>query len=128
MIDIIDAQLCVWGKRQFTSMRSGRGFPPYSPMFRDTPPGKGDGGNPPKGVALTGAQEMRDIDTAVRLLSPEPRRLVAETYVIGGNRNHVAMRLGLSRQRYYERLHAIHVFLQSAMHEFGDESSDCPAA
>lgn len=116
MIDTIDAQLCVWGKRQFASMRSGLGFPPYSPMFRDTPSGKGHGGNPPKGVALTGVQEMLDISAAVQQLDIADRSLVAETYIIGGPAVAVAFRMRIARRTYYDRLHAVHERIQAALH------------
>lgn len=116
MIDIIDAQLSAWGKSQLRQQSRASGFPPWSPMFRDAPSGKGSGGNPTKGLTLVSAADMRDIGAAVRALCIDDRKIVAETYVIGGPRRVVMQRLSMPARTYYERLHAMHVRVQDSLH------------
>lgn len=116
VIDVIDAQLCAWGKSQMRQLSRGCGFPPWSPMFRDSPSGKGDGGNPTKGLTLVSSADLRDVGAAVRALGVDDRQLVAETYIVGGPRRVVAQRMSLPARTYYDRLHALHVRVQSALH------------
>ena len=115
MIPVIDARLCVWGKRQFSDERRGRGYSPVCPMFFGSGSARGQSA-PPLGVAMTDRESCEDIGAAVVRLSVEHRRIVAETYVIGGHRADVARRMGIARQRYYEQLHAIHCDIQRSLH------------
>lgn len=85
-------------------------------MFRDVPSGKGHGGNPTKGLTLVSAADMRDIGAAVRALCIDDRKIVAETYVIGGPRRVVMQRLRMPARTYYEKLHNVHVMVQTALH------------
>lgn len=108
MIEYVHTQLSIWGRAQRCGAREGLGYPSVCPMFRDVRHGGAYGSAPPPGVSLIDRQNIDDTAEAVRRLSDEHRRLVAEYYIVGGTAVAVAARLGIARQRLYERLSAVH--------------------
>ena len=108
MIDYIHAQLSIWGKAQLSDARKGLGYASVCPMFRDVKHGGVYGSAPPLGVSMTSRENIEDTDNAIARLPIAQRHLAVEMYVIGGTGDQVAARLGIVRQRLYERLHALH--------------------
>lgn len=104
MITYIDVQLSIWGKWAMAQASRSAGYPSVSPMFRDMKHGGVYGSAPPAGVC----DYVQDTDAAVQRLAPEKRRLCVELYQVGGGVAQVAARLGIARQRLYERLDAVH--------------------
>lgn len=108
MIDYIHTQLSLWGKAQLSDARKGLGFANVCPMFRDVKHGGVYGSSPPLGVSMTARDNIDDTGAAVQRLGVVQRQLVVEYYVIGGTGDAIASRLGIGRQRLYERLHVLH--------------------
>lgn len=104
MITFIDMQLSIWGKWAVAQAQRSVGYPPVSPMFRDVKHGGAYGSAPPCGVC----EQVSDTDEAVKRLPPELRALAVEVYQVGGKSVEVARRLGIARQRLYERLDLLH--------------------
>jgi len=108
MIEYVHTQLSIWGKWSVRKASAGIGYPAISPMFIDVRFGGVYGSRPPAGVEVCGSDNVFDTDLAVRRLTPEQKRMVVEYYVVGGSAVDVSRRLGVARQRMYERLHSLH--------------------
>lgn len=108
MIDYIHTQLALWGKAQMADARKGLGYASVCPMFRDVKHGGVYASSPPLGVSMTSRENIDDTAAAVARLGVVQRQLVVEYYVVGGTGEQVAARLGIARQRLYERLHVLH--------------------
>lgn len=111
MIEYIHTQLSLWGKSQMDGARKSLGFSSECPMFKGVRYGGGYASRPPIGVTLTAREDIDDTDRAVSRLDAPMRKLVVEFYVIGGKGEEVARRLGIKRQRLYDRLHALHAVM-----------------
>ena len=108
MIPYVDARLSIWGKWSAAKASKGIGFSSTCPMFKDARHGGAFGSHPPMGVQVDSLDNIRDTDAAVQRLSNEYRCLAIEFYVHHRSGVDLARSLGLSRQRLYERLHALH--------------------
>lgn len=106
MIDYINVQLSVWGKAMVHRGSAGLGYPSVSPMFRDASHGGAYGSREPLGVS--DSVYIDETDRAVQRLCPDDQRLCVEFYQVGGTAVDIARRLGIARQRLYERVHAVH--------------------
>lgn len=106
MIEYINAQLSVWGKWAVRQNSKGLGYPSISPMFKDVKHGGTFGSQLPPHVCVL--EYVRDTDLAVQRLPATDRALCVEFYQVGGSAVSVAQRLGIARQRLYERLDAVH--------------------
>jgi len=80
------------------------------------------GSKPPVGVEVCGDDHVQDTDAAVNRLDVTMRKLAIEYYVVGGSAVDVSRRLGVARQRMYERLHALH---QSVLGHLNDVVAGC---
>jgi hypothetical protein len=108
MIEYIHVQLSIWGKAQMADARKGLGYASVCPMFQDARHGGSYGSRPPLGVTLTARENINDTDRAVARLDAPMRQLVVEMYLIRGTGDQVARRMGIARQRLYERLDVLH--------------------
>lgn len=104
MIEYINMQLSVWGKWAVRRSASGLGYPSICPMFQQVRHGGGYRSSAPPGVE----EYVEETDQAVRRLPVVDRALCVEFYQRGGTASAVAQRLGIGRQRLYERLDSIH--------------------
>ncbi len=104
MITFVDVQLSIWGKWAMAQASRSAGYPSVCPMFRDMKHGGVYGSAPPAGVC----DYVHDTDAAVHRLEPSDRALCVELYQVGGTAVAVAKRMGIARQRLYERLDAVH--------------------
>jgi DNA-binding NtrC family response regulator len=106
MIEYINLQLSVWGKWAVRQNSKGLGYPSISPMFNQMQHGGSYGSSLPAGVS--DCNYVRETDLAVQRLPEADRALCVEFYQVGGSAVSVAQRLGIARQRLYERLDAVH--------------------
>lgn len=106
MIEYINVQLSIWGKWAVRRGSAGLGYPSISPMFKDAKHGGTYGSQLPPGVCVL--EYVRETDLAVARLSAEDRVLCVEFYQRGGTAVAIASRMGIARQRLYERLDAVH--------------------
>lgn len=106
MIEYINVQLSIWGKWAARRNSEGLGFPSISPMFNQAQHGGSYGSALPPGVC--DCEYVRETDLAVSRLKPEDQALCVQFYQHGGTAVAVAQRLGIARQRLYERLDAVH--------------------
>lgn len=104
MIDHVNALLSAWGKWAVRCETAGLGYPSVSPMFQQMQHGGAYRSREPIGCS----DYVHDTDAAVQRLDPEDRKLCREMYKIGGTTVAIASRLGMARQRFYERLHVVH--------------------
>ena len=106
MIDrYIDRQLHHWGLWANRRATDGLGYPSVSPMFQQVQHGRGTyRSQEPAGVC----EYVHDTDAAVNRLPSEDQQLCVEFYRRGGSVVAIAARLGIARQRLYERLDAVH--------------------
>ncbi len=119
-IPYIDVQLSVWGKWAVRNSSKGLGYPSISPMFKDAQHGGTYGSQLPPGVCVL--EYVRETDQAVQRLSPTDRALCVEFYQVRGTAVDIARRLGIARQRLYERLDAVH---RAVMGHLNDIASGC---
>jgi hypothetical protein len=106
VIPYIDVQLSVWGKWAMRNSSKGLGYPSVSPMFNLAQRGGSYGSQLPPGVC--DCEYVRETDLAVSRLPKADRSLCVEFYQIRGPAVDIARRLGIARQRLYERLDAVH--------------------
>lgn len=106
MIPYIDMQLSIWGKWVVRSESRSLGFPSVCPMFRDASHGGAYGSREPIGVS--DMIYVDQTDRAVQRLENADRVLCVEFYQRGGTAVEIAARLGIKRQRLYERIDAVH--------------------
>lgn len=106
MIEYINVQLSIWGKWAVRQNSNGLGYPSVSPMFNQVQHGGAYGSSMPAGVS--GCEYVRETDLAVQRLAPADQALCVEFYQHGGTAVAIAGRLGIARQRLYERLDAVH--------------------
>ncbi len=104
MIDYINMKLSIWGKWAVRRYSAGLGYPSVCPMFRLIRHGGGYRSDVPYGVD----EYVMETDQAVRRLPAADVALCVEFYQRGGTGAEVARRLGIARQRLYERLDAVH--------------------
>lgn len=104
MIEYIHVQLAIWGKWAVRRSSKALGYPSVSPMWRDMKHGGSYCSRSPIGIC----DHVQETDRAVQRLSPEDRVLCVEFYQVGGTAVAIAGRLGMARQRLYERLDAVH--------------------
>lgn len=104
MIDYVNVQLSIWGKWAVARHSKGLGFPAVSPMFQQVKHGGGQGSSEPRGVC----EYADETDRAVQRLAAPDQALCVEVYQRGGSVVAIAARLGIARQRFYERLDAVH--------------------
>jgi len=108
VIPYVDSQLAIWGKWTMARASKGLGYPSVCPMFKDARHGGAFGSAPPVGVTLDSIDHILDTDAAVQRLSDDYRRLAIEFYAHRCTAVEISARLGIGRQRLYERLHAMH--------------------
>lgn len=120
MIEYINVQLSIWGKWAVRRNGEGLGYPSISPMFNQAQHGGSYGSQLPPGVC--DCEYVRETDLAVQRLLEEDRALCVEFYQRGGTAVAVASRLGMARQRMYERLDAVH---RAVMAHLNDIASGC---
>lgn len=120
MIPYVDTELSIWGKWVIAKSSKGIGYSPVCPMFKDSRHSGGYGSNPPLGAGI--GDNILDTDAAVQRLGHDLRRLCVEYYVVGGKGVEVARRLGIARQRLYERVHALH---QELLGHLNDVAAGC---
>jgi len=118
MIEYINVQLAIWGKWAVRRGSSGLGYPSISPMFQQMTHGGVYKSREPAGIC----ENVHDTDQAVQRLQPQDRALCVEFYQRGGTSTDIAKRLGLARQRLYERLDAVH---RAVMGHLNDIASGC---
>lgn len=118
MIEYINVQLAIWGKWAVRRSTAGLGFPSVSPMFQQMTHGGVYRSREPSGIS----EYVHETDQAVQRLSPEDQALCVEFYQRGGTAVAIAARLGLARQRLYERLDAVH---RAVMGHLNDISAGC---
>lgn len=104
MIEYVNVQLSVWGRWALRRSTTGLGYPRVCPMFRTMRSGGGYQSCEPLGME----DYVEDTDRAVQRLEARDRLLCVEFYQRGGTAVAVAQRLGVSRQRLYERLDTVH--------------------
>ena len=113
MIDYIHLQLSIWGRWAVRRSTSGLGYPTVSPMFKDRiGPSQYNSCEPP-GVT----EYVHCTDQAVARLPAEDKRLCVEFYQIGGKATEIAQRMGIRRQRLYERLDGVHCAVLGHMND-----------
>lgn len=122
MIEYVHTQLSIWGRWSVRKSTAAIGYPSVSPMFMGARFDGVYGSRPPVGVEVCGEDHVQDTDAAVGRLSVEQKRVVVEYYVVGGSAVDVARRLGMTRQRIYERLHALH---QVVLGHMNDVAAGC---
>lgn len=122
MIPYVDTQLAIWGKAQSREASKGLGFSSVCPMFRDMKHGGVYGSAVPIGIASR--EHITDTGKAIARLQVEERQFVWEFYVIGGKAVEIAERLGMQRQRLYEKLHVIHAKVLGLLNDVVAESVD----
>jgi hypothetical protein len=105
MIEYINVQLSIWGKWAARQNSKGLGYPSISPMFNQAQHGGSYGSQLPPGVC--DCEYVRETDLAVQRLLEEDRALCVEFYQRGGTAVSVAQRMGIARQRIYERLDSV---------------------
>lgn len=84
------------------------GYSHICPMFKQAQHGGGFGSSVPIGVEIANMDEIQDCDKAVQRLSQDMRMLAIEFYVVSGKSEEVAKRLGIRKQRLYERIDMLH--------------------
>lgn len=104
MIEYINVQLSIWGKWAVRRSTAGLGYPSVSPMFQQVQHGGVYRSREPTGVC----EHVHETDQAVQRLEPADRALCVQFYQLGGSAVTIAGRLGIARQRLYERLHQVH--------------------
>lgn len=104
MIEYINVQLAIWGKWAVRRSTAGLGYPSVSPMFQQVQHGGVYRSLEPLGVC----EYVHETDQAVQRLEPADRALCVEFYQLGGSAVAIAMRMGIARQRLYERLDGLH--------------------
>lgn len=104
MITYINVQLSIWGKWAVARNSHGLGYPKISPMFQQVQHGGAYGSREPAGIS----EYAHETDQAVQRLAPPDQALCVEFYQVGGTTADIARRLGIARQRLYERLDAVH--------------------
>ena len=120
MIEYINVQLSIWGKWAVRRGDAGLGFPSISPMFMDAQHGGVYRSREPAGVC--DCEYVQETDQAVQRLAPPDRALCVEFYQRGGKAVDIARRMGLARQRLYERLDAVH---RQVMGHLNDIAAGC---
>lgn len=120
MIEYINVQLSIWGKWAVRQNSNGLGYPSISPMFSQAQHGGSYSGQTPFGVCE--CERIRETDLAVQRLPDADRALCVEFYQRGGTAVSIAGRLGIARQRLYERLDAVH---RSVMGHLNDIAAGC---
>ncbi len=116
MIPYIDAQMAAWGRWAVRRASRALGYPQVSPMFRGARFAS-RGSTAQQGVAICDLSEIHDMDAAVQRLAPAERALAAEFYVVGGTGAEIAARLGIARQRLYEKIHLLHQAVMGHLHD-----------
>ena len=117
MIRRIDDQLKLWGLWVVRSDSRGIGYPPLSPMFRDTPACSVHRSAPPPGV-FSGAERVEMISGAVARLCAADRALCYECYVVTGRtRAQVAVAMAIHRDTLYARLDALHALIDAELRQ-----------
>jgi len=106
MIPYIDMQLSIWGKAAVRAGSRALGYPTVCPMFRDASHGGAYGSREPIGVS--DMIYIDQTDRAVQRLDKPDQVLCVEFYQRGGTAVEIAARLGIRRQRLYERIDAVH--------------------
>jgi len=104
MIEYINVQLSIWGKWAVQRSTAGLGYPSVSPMFQQVQHGGVYRSQEPAGVN----EYVHQTDAAVQRLPAEDQALCVEFYQRGGTVVSIAGRLGMARQRLYERLDVVH--------------------
>ena len=120
MIEYINVQLSIWGKWAARRNSEGLGYPSISPMFNDAKHGGAYSSQVPFGVMS--CEYVRETDLAVQRLAPQDQALCVEFYQRGGTAVSVAARLGIARQRLYERLDAMQ---RAVMGHLNDIAAGC---
>lgn len=109
MMPSIDMLLCRWGVWAIAQARREAGFASVSPMFRDTPSGRGFGSEIPNGVGCWD-HSMGDIDRAVVCLPSVLRCVVVQHYQMQSSVRDTAMACGISNKsvsQYLDRAHGL---------------------
>lgn len=120
MIEYINVQLSIWGKWASRQNSKGLGYPSISPMFNQAQHGGSYSSQTPFGVYE--CEHIRETDLAVQRLVEEDRALCVEFYQVRGTAVDIARRLGIARQRLYERLDAVH---RAVMGHLNDIAAGC---
>jgi hypothetical protein len=120
MIEYINVQLSIWGKWAARRNSEGLGYPSISPMFNQAQHGGSYGSQLPPGVC--DCEYVRETDLAVSRLPDADRALCVQFYQHGGTAVSVAQRMGIARQRLYERLDAVH---RAVMGHLNDIAAGC---
>lgn len=115
MIEYINVQLSIWGKAMVRRGSAGLGYPSVSPMFRDASHGGAYGSREPLGVS--DSVYVEETDRAVQRLEAEDRALCVQFYQVGGTASEIAGRLGIARQRLYERLDRVHRLIMGFLND-----------
>lgn len=120
MIEYINMQLSAWGKWEMRRCSAGLGYPSVSPMFAQAQHGGSYGSAIPSGVF--DGEYVRETGIAVSRLPAADQALCVQFYQVGGTAVAVAHRLGIARQRLYERLDAVH---RAVMGHLNDIAAGC---
>lgn len=119
MIEWINRQLNAWGAWANRRSTDGLGYPSVSPMFQQVQHGRGAyRSQEPIGVC----EYVHETDKAVQRLSAEDQAICVEFYRRPGSVVAKAHRLGMARQRLYERLDAVH---RAVMGHLNDIAAGC---
>lgn len=120
MIEYINVQLSIWGKWAVRRSSAGLGYPSVSPMFSQVQHGGAYSSSIPPGICE--GDYVRQTDLAVQRLDPADRALCVEFYQVSGTAVDIARRLGIARQRLYERLDVVH---RAVMGHLNDIAAGC---
>lgn len=115
MIEYINVQLSIWGKWAVARNTQGLGYPAVSPMFQQVQHGGVYRSREPAGIC----EYVQETDQAVQRLSAPDQALCVEFYQRGGSVVSIAQRLGMARQRLYERIDAVHREVMGHLNDIG---------
>ena len=105
MIAQIDMLLVRWARWAISSEARAVGYPPTSPMFKDSPSSGVYGSSEPFGLF---ASDFKDVTRAVDSLPILLKHCVIEYYQRNGGADAVACRLGIKKSVMFKYLHTAH--------------------
>ena len=112
MIAQIDMLLVRWARWVISSEARAVGYPPTSPMFKDSPSSGVYGSSEPFGLF---ASDYKDVTRAVDSLPILLKHCVIEYYQRNGGAEAVAGRLGIKKAVMFKYLHSAHEHISQSL-------------